>query len=325
MKTILTSLLAGNQLSVDEARETMLRIGYDSIPDEQIVSLMTVLQFRGLHIHELTGFRDALLELATPVQLEADATIDVCGTGGDGKNTFNVSTCTAFILADMGYKVIKHGNYGVSSFCGSSTVLETLGYRFTTDADELKRQLDSTNICFLHAPLFHPALKRVAPLRKALGIPTFFNGIGPLVNPARPTYQLTGTHSLELAKQYRHLLRPHRKAFHVLHGLDGFDELTFTGSTRVLGLETDTIIDRSPQGQLFSLASLDGGRTPQEAATILRAILSGKGTEEQHTVVAGNTALGLQLFHPELTFESAFYRAYDHIRNGSAIHLLPQF
>lgn len=325
MKTILTSLLAGNQLSVDEARETMLRIGYDSIPDEQIVSLMTVLQFRGLHIHELTGFRDALLELATPVQLEADATIDVCGTGGDGKNTFNVSTCTAFILADMGYKVIKHGNYGVSSFCGSSTVLETLGYRFTTDADELKRQLDSTNICFLHAPLFHPALKRVAPLRKALGIPTFFNGIGPLVNPARPTYQLTGTHSLELAKQYRHLLRPHRKAFHVLHGLDGFDELTFTGSTRVLGLETDTIIDRSPQGQLFSLASLDGGRTPQEAATILRAILSGKGTEEQHTVVAGNTALGLQLFHPELTFESAFDRAYDHIRNGSAIHLLPQF
>jgi len=324
MKTILTSLLAGNQLSVDEAKETMLRIGHDSIPDEQIVSLMTVLQFRGLHIHELTGFRDALLELATPVQLEADATIDVCGTGGDGKNTFNISTCTAFVLADMGYKVVKHGNYGVSSFCGSSTVLETLGYRFTTDPDELQRQLDSTNICFLHAPLFHPALKRVAPLRKALGIPTFFNGIGPLVNPARPTYQLTGTHSLELAKQYRHLLRPHRKAFHVLHGLEGFDELTFLGATRILGLETDTIIDRSPQGQLFSLASLDGGRNPLEAATILRNILSGKGTEEQHTVVAGNTALGLQLFHPELTFESAFYRAYDHIRNGSAIHLLPQ-
>lgn len=324
MKTRLTSLLAGNQLSVDEAKETMFRIVHDPIPDEQIVSLMTVLQFRGLHLHELTGFRDALLELATPVQLETDATIDVCGTGGDGKNTFNISTCTAFVLADMGYKVVKHGNYGVSSFCGSSTVLETLGYRFTTDPGELQRQLDSTNICFLHAPLFHPALKKVAPLRKALGIPTFFNGIGPLVNPARPTYQLTGTHSLELAKQYRHLLRPHRKAFHVLHGLEGFDELTFLGATRILGLETDTIIDRSPQGQLFSLASLDGGRNPLEAATILRNILSGKGTEEQHTVVAGNTALGLQLFHPELTFESAFYRAYDHIRNGSAIHLLPQ-
>jgi anthranilate phosphoribosyltransferase len=324
MKTLLTSLLAGDQLSADEAKETMFRIVHDSIPDEQIVSLMTILQFRGLHLHELTGFRDALLELATPVQLEADATIDVCGTGGDGKNTFNISTCTAFVLADMGYKVVKHGNYGVSSFCGSSTVLETLGYRFTKDPDELQRQLDSTNICFLHAPLFHPALKKVAPLRKALGIPTFFNGIGPLVNPARPTYQLTGTHSLELAKQYRHLLRPHRKAFHVLHGLEGFDELTFLGATRILGLETDTIIDRSPRGQLFSLASLDGGRNPLEAATILRNILSGKGTEEQHTVVAGNTALGLQLFHPELSFESAFYRAYDHIHNGSAIHLLPQ-
>lgn len=323
MKQLLHALFAGETLSVSEARNSLLAIGKDSVSDAQIVAFMSVFQIRGIRLEELAGFRDALLELSLPVTLEAGPTIDVCGTGGDGKNTFNISTCTAFVLADMGYHVVKHGNYGVSSMCGSSTVLEALGYRFTTDRESLQRQLDTHRICFLHAPLFHPALQRVAPLRKALGVPTFFNSIGPLVNPAQPVYQLSGTHSLELAKKYTHLLRNHRERFHVLHGLNGYDELTFTGDTRIFGTHTDRIISATPAGRVFREHALSGGQTIADAARIVRNVLSGKGTIAQHQSVAGNTALALQLFHPEWTFDEAFEQAYAHILSGTAIRLLP--
>jgi len=248
--------------------------------------------------------------------------IDVCGTGGDGKNTFNISTSTAFVLAGMGYKVVKHGNYGVSSLCGSSNVLESLGYTFTNNKDTLQRQLDEANICFMHAPLFHPALKAVAPLRKALGIATFFNSMGPLVNPAHPTHQLTGTYSLELAKQYQHVLRADRENFTVLHGMDGFDELTFIGVTRILGKERDELVGNSPLQSEIKLTNISGGDTVTASAKILVNLLQGIGTEQQNTVLAGNVALALQTFNPQKDFASAFAEAHDAVLSGRAIHHL---
>jgi anthranilate phosphoribosyltransferase len=277
---------------------------------------------RGLQLDELMGFQEALLELALPIKFDVGDSIDVCGTGGDGKNTFNISTATAFVLASMGYKVVKHGNYGVSSLCGSSNVLESLGYTFTNNRDSLQRELYEANICFMHAPLFHPALKAVAPLRKALGIATFFNSMGPLVNPAHPTHQLTGTYNLELARQYQHVLHADRKDFTVLHGMDGFDELTFIGVTRILGRHRDELLGNNPQQVHIALSQISGGDTVQESAKILTGLLSGKGTQAQNIVLAGNVALALQTFHPEKNFEHVFNEAHEAVLSGKAINHL---
>lgn len=322
MKTLLEKIISRTHLERNEAYECMLRIGNGEVSDAQTVAIMTGLQMRGLQLDELIGFRNALLELAVTVKFDVDQCIDVCGTGGDGKNTFNISTTSAFVLASMGYKVVKHGNYGVSSLCGSSNVLESLGYVFTNDQEALQRQLDKNNICFLHAPLFHPALKQVAPLRKALGVTTFFNGMGPLVNPAHPTHQLTGTYSLELAKQYQHVLRKDRQEFAVLHGLDGFDELTFIGATRVLGQQRDELLTQNPMEVAIQLEQLSGGTSTDEAATILVQLLKGKGTQAQNIVIAGNVALALQTFHRELSYTDAFHQAHEHLLSGVAINNL---
>jgi anthranilate phosphoribosyltransferase len=319
MKTILEKIISRAPLSKAEARQCMLAIGNGESNDAQTVAIITGIQMRGLQLDELMGFREALLELALPMKFDVGDSIDVCGTGGDGKNTFNISTCTAFVLASLGHKVVKHGNYGVSSLCGSSNVLESLGYTFTNDRDSLQKQLDEANICFMHAPLFHPALKAVAPLRKALGIATFFNSMGPLVNPAHPTHQLTGTYSLELAKQYQHALKDERKEFTVLHGMDGFDELTFIGVTRILGQQRDELLGGNPLQEPIALSEISGGDTVTASANILTNLLSGKGTQQQNIVLAGNVALALQTFDPEKTFEQAFAEGYEAVLSGKAI------
>src|SRR6218665_2598015 len=321
-KYYIEKIINRSALSQEEAKSCMLLIGNGEMNDAQIVALMTGLQFRGLELNELKGFCSALLELAIPVTLDFEEAIDVCGTGGDEKNTFNISTTTAFILASMGYKVIKHGNYGVSSLCGSSNVLEYLGIDFTSDSSILQRQLDKTNLCFLHAPLFHPALKVVAPLRKQLGTSTFFNGLGPLVNPAKPTHQLVGTYNLELAKLYQHVLQNERKNFTVIHGLDGFDELTFIGPTRILGKTIDSIIEGD--NQHFSLTDLSGGETVAESAKILVDLLEGNGTTAQNQVLAGNVALGLQTFSPSTNFQDAYAEAKAFIESGNGISSFKQ-
>ncbi len=318
-KYYIEKIINRSSLTQEEAKNCMLLIGSGEMNDAQIVALMTGLQFRGLELNELKGFSSALLELAIPAKLDFENAIDVCGTGGDGKNTFNISTTTAFVLASMGYKVVKHGNYGVSSLCGSSNVLEYLGINFTSDSTKLQQQLDNSNLCFLHAPLFHPALKVVAPLRKQLGISTFFNGLGPLVNPASPTHQLVGTYSLELAKLYQHVLQNKRKNFTVIHGLEGFDELTFIGSTRLLGKTVDSMIESENQQQKYSLIDLSGGETVAESAKILVNLLEGKGTNAQNHVLSGNVALGLQTFLPKESFENAYQEAKSFIESGSAI------
>ena len=321
-KYFIEKIIGRSILTSEEAKQCMLLIGNGEMNDAQIVALMTGLQLRGLQLDELKGFRAALLELSIPITLEYENAIDVCGTGGDGKNTFNISTTTAFVLASMGHKVIKHGNYGVSSLCGSSNVLEHLGIKFSTNQDQLQEQLDNANLCFLHAPLFHPALKVVAPLRKQLGTSTFFNSLGPLVNPVQPNHQLVGTYSLELAKLYQHVLSNERKNFSVLHGMDGFDELTFIGPTRILGHAKDEVISNDIQN--ISLGMLSGGSTVDESGKIVLDLLKGKGTEAQQHVLAGNVALGLQTFDLNLTFQDAYREGREFIASGNAIQSLKQ-
>lgn len=316
----LKKLIDNGALSREEARLCMIRIGRNEISEAQVVGIITSIQLRGLQLSELEGFQDALIELAKPVDLQVEQSIDCCGTGGDGKNTFNISTLTSFILASMGHKVVKHGNYGVSSLCGSSTVLEYLGYEFTSDSTQLQNQLDRNNICFLHAPLFHPALLQVAPLRKSLGIATLFNGLGPLVNPHDSTHQLTGTYSLELAKQYQHILKSKRTNFTVLHGLSGYDELTFIGGTRVLKAKSDEFIQDAPNQFQIRPEEITGGNSVSESAHIFTSILRGEGTKSQNTVLAGNVALGLQTFDPGLSFDSAFEKASEHIQSGKSFY-----
>lgn len=323
MKKILDKLFSHEHLTQNEAYECMRMIASESFSEIEIASLLTALKFHAIDLNELIGFQRALLDLALPLQLEAKMeAIDVCGTGGDGKNTFNISTITAFVLANMGIKVIKHGNYGVSSICGSSNVLEALGIQFTSDESKLNKQLESNNICFLHAPLFHSSLKKVAPIRKNLGFRTIFNGMGPLVNPVQPRYQLTGTYSLELARLYNHILRSQEKQYCVVHGLNGYDELTFDGSTRILSNTKDYIIDSSPLTEFQLDDSVLGGESIQEATSICLSILSGKGTQTQNSIVAGNVALALQLYQPKSSYEDLFFEAKSRIESGSVLHTL---
>ena len=319
MKNTLNKIIERQPLSFIEAKAIIYAIAEGTVNDAQIVAMLVGLQMRGLQLEEIKGFREALLELCLPVDLDASNAIDLCGTGGDGKNSFNISTTTSFVLAAMGYKVIKHGNYGVSSSCGSSNVVEALGIEFTNDPKKLEKQLEETNICFLHAPLFHPTLMKVGPLRKSLGIRTFFNSLGPLVNPVQPKHQLTGTFNLELAKIYQHILKDERKEYRIVYGMDGYDEFTLTDQTRILGGNVDEYLSASS----FNLQAIDptaihSGNSVEEAATILKNILKGKGTEAQMNVVAANTALALQCYHPEENVQALFIKALNFIKSGEA-------
>lgn len=319
MNFILNKLIHHEHLSYQEARQFIFSIEEEDYSSEAISGMLMTLQMRGAQLDEMRGFRSALIELSNRLHLDSEHAIDLCGTGGDGKNTFNISTTTSFVLAAMGKKVIKHGNYGVSSLCGSSNVLEELGIVFTHDEGELQRQLDQQNICFLHAPLFHPTMKKVAPIRKNLGVRTIFNNLGPLINPAQPNFQLTGTYSLELARMYQHILRNERTNYRVVFGMDGFDEVSLTDDTRALGNETDTVLNASSFGTLpLELSSISGGRTIQESAKIMRSILEGKGTNAQTSVVAANTALALQLYHPTSDLRELYTEALHFITTGKA-------
>lgn len=319
MNFILNKLIHHEHLSYQEARQFIFSIEEEDYSSEAISGMLMTLQMRGAQLDEMRGFRSALIELSNRLHLDSEHAIDLCGTGGDGKNTFNISTTTSFVLAAMGKKVIKHGNYGVSSLCGSSNVLEELGIVFTHDEGELQRQLDQQNICFLHAPLFHPTMKKVAPIRKNLGVRTIFNNLGPLINPAQPNFQLTGTYSLELARMYQHILRNERTNYRVVFGMDGFDEVSLTDDTRALGNETDTVLNASSFGTLpLELSSISGGRTIHESAKIMRSILEGKGTNAQTSVVAANTALALQLYHPTSDLGELYTEALHFITTGKA-------
>ena len=326
MKKTLENLIQYKSLSCEEAREVLVKISEGAYNEAQIAAFITVYLMRSITVEELTGFRDALLELCVPFDTEGMSTIDVCGTGGDGKNTFNISTLSAFVLAGAGYKVTKHGNYGVSSVSGSSNVLEHFGYQFTNDKSLLMKQLETNNICFLHAPLFHPALKSVGPIRKQLGIKTFFNMLGPLVNPARPKQQMVGVFSLELARLYQYIFQKTATNYSIVFGFDGYDEVSLTDDVKVKTAFSETIL--SPQSfgkQQLTQNQIFGGDTVEEAAAIFLQVLENKGTAAQRDVVVVNTALAIQCFKQNVSLLDCVAEAEESLVSGKALEKFSNF
>lgn len=320
MKALLQRLFQHQTLTRDEAYNTLVRITEDAFTPEQVASFLTVFRMRSITVNELSGFRQALLDLSRKVNLSDYETTDMCGTGGDGKNTFNISTLSAFVVAGAGHKVAKHGNYGVSSVCGSSNVMEHLGYTFSNDEDALKRQLDAAGICFLHAPLFHPAMKAVGPIRRSMGVRTFFNMLGPLVNPGRPQHQLVGVFNLELARLYQYIFQQEGKqSYTILHSLDGYDEVSLTGAVKAVSATAEVVLQPRdfPLPQLTP-ESLFGGDTIAEAADIFTTILGGNGTSSQNAVLAANAGLAIRQFQPTASLESCVAAARESLASGNA-------
>jgi anthranilate phosphoribosyltransferase len=319
MKKILQYLFEHKTLSREQARDVLLNIGKSVYNEHEVTAFMTVYLMRSVTIEELQGFQDALLELCVKVDLNGFPVIDIVGTGGDGKNTFNISTLSCFIVAGTGQKVAKHGNYGASSISGASNVMEQLGYKFKNDQDRLKKEVDEANICFLHAPLFHPALKTVGPIRKNLGMRTFFNMLGPMVNPAFPPYQLIGVYNLEMARIYNYLLQLSDKAFTIIHGLDGYDEISLTNDTKVITNNGERIMTPEQLGKrMVNPTDIYGGNTVEEAAKIFTKILKGEGSWAQNAVVLANAAMALHCTGNFKTYDDAYGKAVESLESGKA-------
>lgn len=323
MKKILNYLFEHKSLSREQAKEVLFNISQNVYSDAEIAAFITVYLMRSITIEELQGFRDALIELSVKVDINGADTIDIVGTGGDGKNTFNISTLSCFIVAGTGTKVTKHGNYGASSISGSSNVMEQLGYTFNNDTDTLKKELDEANICFLHAPLFHPALKVVGPIRKNLGVRTFFNMLGPLVNPSNPKYQLIGVYNLEMARIYNYLLQQGTSAFTIIHSLDGYDEISLTDDTKVITNVGEKIYSATDLGKrTVSPVDIHGGNSVEEAAKIFLTILKGEGSWSQNAVVLANSAMALQCTGKYTNYEDCFQAAIESLESGRAYQAL---
>jgi anthranilate phosphoribosyltransferase len=323
MKKILQYLFEHKTLSREQAKEVLVNIGKGVYNEHEVTAFMTVFLMRSITIKELQGFRDALLELCVPVDLKEFETIDIVGTGGDGKDTFNISTLSCFIVAGTGQKVAKHGNYGASSVSGASNVMEQLGYKFKNDNASLKKEVDQANICFLHAPLFHPALKTVGPIRKNLAMRTFFNMLGPMVNPSSPQYQLVGVYSLEMARIYNYLLQLTGKPFTIIHSLDGYDEVSLTNDTKVITNEGERVMTPEQLGKRMVAASdIQGGKTVEESAKIFSTIIKGEGNWAQNAVVLANAAMALHCTGKFNNYDEAYHAAVESLENGKAYESL---
>lgn len=319
MKKVLQYLFEHKTLSRDRAKEVLVNIGKGIYNEHEVTAFMTVYLMRSITIEELQGFRDALLELCVPVNLGGHSTTDIVGTGGDGKNTFNISTLSCFIVAGTGQKVAKHGNYGASSVSGASNVMEQLGYKFKADNDKLKREVEEAGICFLHAPLFHPALKAVGPIRKNLAMRTFFNMLGPMVNPADPAFQLVGVFSLEMARIYNYLLQQTEKSFTIIHSLDGYDEISLTNDTKVITNEGERIMTAEQLGKrTVDPQDIQGGNSLEEAAKIFVKIVSGEGSWAQNAVVLANAAMALYCTGNYANYDGAYHAAVESLESGKA-------
>lgn len=319
MKEILNELIAHRSLSKDAARQVLIDLASGKHNASQMSAFMTVYMMRAITIEELQGFRDAMLELCIPMKFDLPV-MDVCGTGGDGKNTFNISTLSSFVVAAAGQPVAKHGNYGVSSVSGSSNVLEYFGYKFTNNRDELARSLDRANIFFMHAPLFHPAMKHIAPIRKELGVKTFFNMLGPMVNPSFPPRQLVGVFSLELARQYGYLYQETDKDYVILHDINGYDEISLTGPFKIYSNEGERVMEPSELGFTeIQSATIKGGSTVPESAKIFLDILEGRGTKEQKAVVVANAGMAIYCGNRHAGLESAMEKAKEALESGKAL------
>ena len=308
MKDILTRLFNHEELTSAETKQILLNITREAYPEAQISALLTVFQMRSITVDELIGFREALMETRIPIDFAPYRPIDIVGTGGDGKNTFNISTCACFVVAGAGYKVAKHGNYGATSVSGASNVMEQHGIRFTNDPDKLKRSMDECNIAYLHAQLFNPAMKFVGPVRKALGVRTLFNLLGPLVNPCKPTYQLLGID------------------FAVVNSLDSYDEISLTDEFKVMTRNYERIY--RPQALGFNAAQpeeLFGGACKEDAARIFDNILNNRATRAQTQCVIVNAAFAIQVMEPEKEIEECIAIARQSLESGRALETLKKF
>ncbi len=314
MKKILQYLFEHKTLSRQQAKEVLTNISKAAYNEHEVTAFVTVYLMRSITIDELQGFRDALLELCVKVNLNGYKLMDIVGTGGDGKNTFNISTLSCFIVAGTGQKVAKHGNYGMTSTSGASNVMEQLGYKFKSENLALKKEVEEAGICFLHAPLFHPALKAVGAIRKNLGVRTFFNMLGPMVNPANPEYQLVGVYNLEMARIYNYLLQQSGKPFTIIHSLDGYDEISLTDDTKVITNDGEKVLTPEQLGKrMVQPQDIFGGNTVEEAAKIFIKIIKAEGTWAQNAVVIANAAMALQC--------SGNYKNYDEAYNAAVISL----
>jgi len=319
MKDIINKLISHKTLSKDEAKSILINISSGKFNNSLISSFLTVFMMRNITLEELQGFKEALLELCISIDLSDYNTIDLCGTGGDNKDTFNISTLSAFITAGAGVKVTKHGNYGVSSTCGSSNVLENLGIKFSNDNEFLKTCIEKSGICILHAPLFHPAMKHVAPIRRELGLKTFFNILGPLVNPSFPKNQIVGVFNLELARLYSYLFQKTKKNYSIIFSLDGYDEISLTGSTKIISRKQENIYSPKKLGfKTLTQKSICGGKTIGESAKIFMNVLSDNGTISQKNVVIANSGLAISTAL-EVPILEGIERAKESLISGKAL------
>lgn len=325
MKKILNHLFENKTFSREEARKILTSIALGEFNSSQIAAFITAYCMRNITVEELQGFRDSMLDLCLKVDFSGFELVDLCGTGGDGKDTFNISTLASFVVAGAGHQVAKHGNYGVSSGCGSSNVMEYLGYSFTNDEDSLKRSLDKAGICFLHAPLFNPAMKTVAPIRKELGVKTFFNMLGPMVNPAQPKNQIVGVFSLELARLYAYLYQQTDKNYTIIHAVDGFDEVSMTCDFKTFSKKGEVLTQISDLGfEEINEQEIKGGDTVESSARIFMDILNGEGTDAQTNVVLCNAALAIQTIKQGSTFADCYYEAEESLLAKKALQSFKQ-
>lgn len=323
MKKILNELFEHRSLSKDRAKQILLDLSNNAFNEHELSAFMTVFLMRTITMDELIGFREALLELAVPINFEDRQVMDIVGTGGDGKNTFNISTLSCFIVAGAGHPVAKHGSYGASSISGASNLMDAIGYKFKNDQDHLKRELDHANMCFLHAPVFHPALKTVGPIRKNLGVRTFFNMLGPMVNPGNPAFQLVGVYNLEMARIYNYLLQSSGRKYALVHALDGYDEISLTSDVKVITAAGERIFTPEYLGGMYVLAhEIYGGETVEEAAKLFMTILKGEGTPAQNAVVSANAAMAMLLTGQYASYPEAFEAAKGSLHGGKALGVL---
>ena len=318
MKNVLNRLIAHETISTEEAKQIIINISNDMYNLSQIACFLSVYLMRSITIEELRGFRDALLELCIPIDLSDYNAIDIVGTGGDGKNTFNISTLSSFITAGAGIHVSKHGNYGVSSTSGSSNVMEHLGVKFSNNKDFLKNCLEKSGICILHAPLFHPAMKNVAPIRKELGVKTFFNMLGPMVNPSFPKNQLLGVYNLEILRLFSFLYQKTDKNYNIVFALDGYDEISLTGKAKLISNHSETLFSPQDLGlKTIKPSEIFGGDSIKEAANLFVNIIDGKGTEAQNNVVCTNAGLAIATSR-QIAHSEGFELAKESLLSGKA-------
>lgn len=323
MKEILQYLFEGNKLTREQAKTSLTEVGKGMHSEAEFASFLTVFKMRPVESEELAGFRDAMFNLSSQIDLSGYNGIDIVGTGGDGKNTFNISTLACFVVAGAGIKVTKHGNYAASSTSGSSNVLEYLGYQFSNNENKLKNDLDKGNFCFMHAPLFHPAMKHIAPVRRALKLPTFFNILGPMMNPASPKYQLLGVNNNENFAHYTTIYDTLDINFAIVNSLDGYDEISLTSDTRVGLNGKETILSPDSFGmKALQSEDLFGGQSVAEAAKIFLNVLENNATDAQKAVVLANAGLALHVIYPQKNLLDCIAMARESLENGNALKCL---